>query len=186
MTFENILKSYKPTWEGERVKDISQRTTYLKVLVWPNVIIYPTILILSGYIIVQSYLTGSLSEWNSATLIILFSCVFQVNLPRMTFDLLIAQKMKRLKERNELKKEIEDTEIENFISGLTNKELFKKHMIPALLLIVVVITAGYAEMSENFVIWEYMRIPAAAVLIYFTIQFLVTIQKLRTKLNDLN
>jgi hypothetical protein len=186
MTFENILKSYKPTWEGERVKDISQRTTYLKVLVWPNVIIYPIILILSGYIIVQSYLTGNLSEWNSASLIILFSCVFQINLPRMTFDLLIAQKMKRLKESNELKKEIEDTEFENFISGLTNKELFKKHMIPALLLILVAIAAIYTEFTESFTIWEYMRIPAAAVLLYFTIQFLITFNKLRNKLNNLS
>lgn len=186
MTLENILKSYKPTWEGQRLKDISQRTTYLKILVWPNAIIYPIILILSGYIIVQSYLTGNLSEWNSATLIILFSCVFQVNLPRMTFDLLIAQKMKRLKDRNELKKEIEDTEIENFILGLTNKELLKKHLIAAILLFWVMITAGYAELSENFVIWDYMRIPAAAVLIYFTIQFLVTLQKLRNKLSNLS
>ena len=186
MTLENALKSYKPTWEGERVKDISQRTTYLKVLVWPNVIIYPIVLLLSGYIIVQSYLTGNLSEWNSATLIILFSCVFAVNLPRMAFDLIITQKLKKLKEKNELKKETKDTELESFIKELTNKELFKKHMIPALLLFVVVITAGYTELSENFVIWEYMRIPTAAVLVYFTIQFLVTLKKLRNKLNDLN
>jgi hypothetical protein len=48
------------------------------------------------------------------------------------------------------------------------------------------LTAGHAELSENFVIWEYMRIPAAAVLIYFTIQFLVTLQKLRNKLSNLS
>jgi anaerobic C4-dicarboxylate transporter len=186
MTLENILKSYKPTWEGQRVKDISQRTTYLKILVWPNVIIYPIVLFISGYVIIQSFLNGNLTEWNSATLIILFSCVFAVNLPKMTFDLIIAKKLKSLKEDNELKSEIKDTELVDFISGLTNKELLKKHLIAAILLFLVMITAGYAELSENFVIWEYMRIPAAAVLIYFTIQFLVTLQKLRNKLSNLS